>query len=116
MVKFLIDESTGSKLGQLLIRDGHDVVFVKDWHLGAKDHEVIEKANNESRIIITDDKDFGELVFRFGKKSKGIILIRMHSYDPKARLAVLRNVIKKVDLAGKFVVIKDKAIKVVKIR
>lgn len=60
---------------QFLLRNaGYDVIFVGDWKPSATDEEVLKKAEEEDRILITDDKDFGELVFRLGKPSKGVIL------------------------------------------
>ena len=75
-LKFLIDECTGRRLAILLKNAGYDVVFVGGWKHSASDEEVLRKAEEGDRILITDDKDFGELVFRLGSPSKGVILLR----------------------------------------
>lgn len=75
-LKFLIDECTGRRLAILLKNAEYDVVFVGDWKPSASDEEVLRKAEEENSILITDDKDFGELIFRLSKPSKGVILLR----------------------------------------
>lgn len=114
MVRFLIDESTGKKLGYLLIDAEHNVAFVSDWKPGAPDSEVIKKAYEDNRVIITDDKDFGELVFRLKMKSKGIILIRTSTTNPRFRFNLLNKLLKAVDVRNKFIVMRDEAVKIAK--
>ena len=114
-MKFLVDECTGKRLAKLLEGAGFDVVFVGDWKPSATDDEVLEKAEKEDRILITDDKDFGELIFRLGKPSKGVILLRLSTTDPIKRFQVLKDVLKLLDARGKFVVVGDEAIRVRKI-
>jgi predicted nuclease of predicted toxin-antitoxin system len=111
-VKFLVDECTGKRLAKLLEKAGFDVVFVGDWKPSATDDEVLEKAEKEDRILITDDKDFGELIFRLGRPSKGVILLRLSTTDPMKRFQVLNDVLKLIDVRGKFVVVGDEAIRV----
>ncbi len=114
-MKFLVDECTGKRLAKLLEKAGFDVVFVGDWKPSATDDEVLEKAEKEDRILITDDKDFGELIFRLGRPSKGVILLRLSTTDPMKRFQVLNDVLKLIDVRGKFVVVGDEAIRVRKI-
>ena len=65
-MRFLVDESTGKRLHALLKEAGHDSIFVGDIMSGSHDEAVLAKAEREKRILITDDKDFGELVFSLG--------------------------------------------------
>ena len=81
-MKFLADECCDAGLVADLRRDGHDVIYVLEKNTGATDDEVLLDAYNEGRILLTEDKDFGELVYRLKKPSRGIILIRI---DPKNR-------------------------------
>ncbi len=104
-MKFLVDECTGKRLAKLLEKAGFDVVFVGDWKPSATDDEVFEKAEKEDRILI----------FRLGKPSKGVILLRLSTTDPMKRFRVLNEVLKLVDVKGKFVVVGDEAVKVRKI-
>jgi len=57
--------------------DGHDVLYVLEEKPGATDDEVLLEAYEQGRILLTEDKDFGELVYRLKKRAKGIVLLRV---------------------------------------
>ena len=62
----------------VLRQRGHDVLWVREIARGSGDDAVLAKAQSEARVLITFDKDFGELVFRRGKAaSRGIVLFRL---------------------------------------
>lgn len=63
-MKFIVDECTSPSVARYLISLGFDVYSLSDTSPGWKDEQVLQKANEESRILITNDKDFGELIFR----------------------------------------------------
>ncbi len=111
-VKFLVDECTGKKLAVLLKKAGYDVLFVGDWKPSASDDEVLQKAKDDKRVLITDDKDFGELIFRLKKPSSGVILIRTSTTDSVIRYDHLEILLKYTDVNEKFIVLKDNAIKI----
>ena len=69
----------------------------------------------KDRILITDDKDFGELVFRSGEP-KGVILLRTSTTDPVRRFQLIEKILKSADVREKFVVIRDDAVKLRKIK
>jgi len=77
-MRFLVDECTGPAVAQWLRLQNHDVVSVFDEIRGADDRDIIKKANEQNRILITNDKDFGDLVFREKKPHKGVILLRLY--------------------------------------
>ena len=87
------------------------MVFVGDWKPSALDDEVLKKAEKEGRILITDDKDFGELVFRLRRPSKGVILLRTSMTDPARRFQLLEKILRLIDVEEKFVVVKDDVVK-----
>lgn len=93
MLKFLVDESSGKKLFSFLLKNGFDVKFVTDIIPGASDKKVLEFAEKENRILITNDKDFGELIFRLNKPSSGVILLRLKNDSPKNRQKYIINLI-----------------------
>jgi len=76
-VRFLADECCDTGLTGFLRKKGYDVSYISEQETGAGDDAVLQKAYTESRILITEDKDFGELVFRLRKLSTGVILIRI---------------------------------------
>ncbi len=77
-MKLLADECCDSALVSFLRKEGHDVLYVTEYRPGALDSEVVEIARIEKRIIITEDKDFGELVYRLKIEAEGIILLRFN--------------------------------------
>ncbi len=100
------------RLAVLLKNAGYDVLFVGDWKPSASDDEVLQKAKDDGRVLITDDKDFGELVFRLKKPSSGVILIRTSTTDSIIRYHNLEILLKYTDVNEKFIVLKDNAVKI----
>jgi predicted nuclease of predicted toxin-antitoxin system len=77
-MRFLLDQSTDARLVSFLATAGHDAKRVgADFPSGIPDHEVFAIAGQEQRILITDDRDFGELVFRLGHPHTGVIYLRL---------------------------------------
>lgn len=60
-----------------LRRDEHMVLCVTEMNPGISDDEVLGKAEKEPAILITADKDFGELVFRLQRTTNGVVLVRL---------------------------------------
>ncbi|MEM2146036.1 MAG: DUF5615 family PIN-like protein [Candidatus Jordarchaeaceae archaeon] len=110
-MKFLVDESTGKKLAKLLATK-YDVLFVGDILKSAKDEEVLEFAEREGRILITDDKDFGRLVLILGKPSSGVIFLRTSTTNAEKRFKILQEVLRKLDAKGKFMVVREDRIRI----
>lgn len=76
-VKFLADEGFSLPIASILRDKGYDVEWVGDIAPGADDTKIFEISRKDSRIILTEDKDFGELAVRFNHKTSGIILLRI---------------------------------------
>ena len=92
---------------------GHDVAWVRVEAPGSSDLEVIGRAAEENRLILTFDKDFGELIFRLGKAaSNGVILFRIRApsaeYIAKTAVAALDS---RTDWEGYFSVVEDDRIR-----
>lgn len=67
-----------------LRRRGHDVLWIREVARGSGDDAVLARAQAEDRLLITFDKDFGELVFRRGKSaSRGVVLFRLGKPSPE---------------------------------
>jgi predicted nuclease of predicted toxin-antitoxin system len=78
-MRFLVDECTGSKVARWLSDRGYEVFSVYDEARGISDDEVLQKALNENWILITNDKDFGDKIFREGNLHRGIIFLRLEN-------------------------------------
>ena len=96
-MKFLADESCAGPVIQALREAGHDVVAIAEVAKGTVDELVMERALGERRILITEDRDFGELVYARGRSSAGVILVRFHS---RARRAKPTSVVEAVAKLG----------------
>ena len=75
-MKFLADESCDFAVVRLLRNAGHDVVAIAESLPAALDIEVLKLSVQEDRILITEDKDFGEWIFAHGEAMSGVLLIR----------------------------------------
>jgi predicted nuclease of predicted toxin-antitoxin system len=106
-LKFLADECCDTGLVASLRAGGHDVLYVLEKKAGVSDDEVLYDAYKEGRILLTEDKDFGELVYRLKKPSKGIILIRIDVRERHMKWARLKKLIENYQerLPGHFVVV-----------
>ena len=86
-MNLLADESVDRQIVERLRDDGHQVAYVAEVDPGLVDPLVLERANALSALLVTADKDFGELIFREGQlTSGGVVLIRL------AGLTVARKV------------------------
>ncbi|MGC9444658.1 MAG: DUF5615 family PIN-like protein [Candidatus Methanospirareceae archaeon] len=112
---FLVDACTGKKFASLLEREGYNVLFVGDILPSASDLEIMERAEEDNRILVTDDKDFGNLVFRLEKPAQGVVLLRM-GVNPEKRVRALLNVLRTYEINGKFIVLKEDSIRIRTIR
>lgn len=91
-MRLLADENFPEKAVDALHLAGHDIVWIKTIAPGITDRDVLQLAQDERRILLTFDKDFGELAFRVGLPSlAGIILFRLKPMPPTeiARIAVV---------------------------
>lgn len=78
-MKFLVDECADEQLVEHLRANGHDVLYVMETMRGATDDVILNRAYQEQRILLTEDKDFGELVFRLRKPTIGIHSAQVHT-------------------------------------
>ena len=86
-MRFLADESADFAAVRALRAAGHDVAAAAEIAPRADDADVIDLSVAEKRILLTEDKDFGQLVYAHGKKTVGVVLIR---YPTQARATLPR--------------------------
>lgn len=92
--KFLIDESVEYGIVKFLRENNFDVLAVAEDFFSASDVNVLSIAEKKKRILITNDKDFGELVFKERKGSHGVILIRMPFNTTEEKIVKLDQALK----------------------
>ena len=108
-LKFLADESLGLQVARNIARLGYDIVSVAQIARGSADAEVLTRASNEKRILITTDKDFGFLVFKEKIATEGIILLRLKKESIESLTSYLANFISEYSkkIRGNFCVITE---------
>jgi predicted nuclease of predicted toxin-antitoxin system len=112
-IKFIVDESTGSAVVQLLRQLSYDVLAVSEVMHQASDIDILNRAAETNRILITNDKDFGELIYRSGKVHAGVVLLRLSDESQASRVRVVKAVLEHHlgRLAGNFVVASEKRLR-----
>lgn len=78
-MRILADENIDPFLVNWLRTQGHDVSSVRESARGAPDPNVLDAATRENRVLLTADKDFGDVVYRQGRPTAGVILLRFHT-------------------------------------
>ena len=115
-MRFLVDESTGPSVAEWLHGQGHDVFSVYDLARGMNDNDIVQKAFDESWILITNDKDFGEQVYREQKPHHGVVLLRLENERAKSKIEVLKRLLNSYAdrLPDHFVVATEKSVRFAK--
>src|ERR1700722_4474752 len=92
-----------------LRQDGHDVLWIREISPGCTDDHVLTRAHRESRLLITFDKDFGQLVFQRGAQaSHGVILFRISQSSSASSAERVRAALAlRDDWPGHFSVVDD---------
>jgi predicted nuclease of predicted toxin-antitoxin system len=84
-VNLFADEGVEREVVERLRTDGHTVAYVAELSPSITDDEVLDQANTQSALLVTADKDFGELVYRLGRVHAGVVLIRLAGLSPTAK-------------------------------
>ena len=92
-MRFLVDECTGRKVAEWLRDEGHEVFSVFDNAKGISDDEVLAIANLENMILVTNDKDFGEMIFRENRSHHGVIFLRLDDERSANKIDVLKKLL-----------------------
>lgn len=88
-MQFLADVNVEKGIVYYLLENGYNVKWVPDLDCKIKDEKLLDLAHHEKRIIITNDKDFGDLIFRKRRASSGIILFRVKGKSTKPKVHLL---------------------------
>ncbi len=113
-LKFIVDVGVGNKVEKWLAAQGCDVLNVRDIDPRLPDHEIVKIATKENRMVITMDKDFGELVYRTNVNHTGVLLLRLDSYSSQEKVNVINRILEEHQdkIVGKFCVYKDNNLRI----
>lgn len=106
-MNLLADESVDQPIVEQLRIDGYNVLYVSEMEPSSRDEIVLQRANKHNELLVTADKDFGELVYRQGLVHLGVILIRLAGLSPQTKAQIVSKVIgeRAVEMPDAFTVI-----------
>lgn len=93
VMQFLADESCDFAVVRALRADGFDVLAVSEVTHRSDDRELIEQAYHERRVLLTEDKDFGWLVYASHADSSGVILIRFPGNARRTLVEAVKQIV-----------------------
>lgn len=93
-MKFVADENVDLPIIVRLRDDGHEIYAIIESSAGVSDDEVLKLANEQGIVLLTGDKDFGEMVYRDKRFTCGIVLIRLAGLSNQEKAEVVTNVIR----------------------
>lgn len=84
-MKLVADESLDGAIIQRLRQDGHTLISIAEMQPGIEDSDVLAISRNEAALLLTADKDFGDLVFRQRLLHRGVLLVRLEGLVPSQK-------------------------------
>lgn len=108
-MRFLVDECTGPAVAQWLRSQNHQVFSVFEEARGMTDSDIVAKAFAENWILITNDKDFGEQIFRNRRQHHGVVFLRLRNELSANKVAAIRRLLEShaERLPDRFVVVTE---------
>lgn len=91
-MNLLADEGVDRQIVERLRQDGHRVLYVAEMESGVSDRIVLALANREKSLLLTADKDFGEMVFRQRLHTYGVVLLRLAGLSPGHKAEIVASV------------------------
>jgi predicted nuclease of predicted toxin-antitoxin system len=113
-MNLLADEGVDKPIVDVLRSSGFNVHYILETHPGSYDEEVLRLANEENRLLLTQDKDFGELVYRLQQVHQGVILIRLGTTLASEKALIVHYVLTEYGdkLVKAFTVIQPNAVRI----
>jgi predicted nuclease of predicted toxin-antitoxin system len=117
-LRFVADENIDRQIVERLRQDGHVVLYIAEIDSGVNDQDVLKLANNEQAVLLTADKDIGELVYRQRLVHPGVIFLRLAGLLPAVKAELVGRAVNAhiKELVGSFVVISSRAIRLRKLK
>lgn len=112
-MRFIVDECTGPAVARWLRQQAHEVFSVYEQARGMDDDDIVHKAFTEHWIVVTNDKDFGEKVFRERWPHHGIVLLRLEDERAPKKIAALSRLLARYAdrIANQFVVVTEASVR-----
>lgn len=112
-LSFLVDVNVEKMIIETIKEFSYDVKCVSEIKPNMLDEDVIKLANVEKRILITNDKDFGELIYRQNLLSSGVIIFRIKGHNTREKINIFQKLLLSYDdkLCGYLVIITAKRFK-----
>jgi predicted nuclease of predicted toxin-antitoxin system len=116
-VKWVADESVDKPIVDAIRAHGHEVYYILEQNSGISDNQVLSIANKKSSILITADKDFGEIVFRQKMHHFGVVLIRLAGLSVDQKILLTLSAIDRhhEEIKNHFSVISKTHIRIIKL-
>lgn len=113
-MKLLADENVDKPIVERLRKDGHVVLYVAEIAPSISDDEVMQRANQEKAVLLTADKDFGDLVFRQSRIIYGVVFLRLSGLPPQRKAELVSKAVKEhaEELAWNFTVISHGTVRI----
>lgn len=113
-MNLLADENVDKSVVLRLRDAGHDVLYTAEMEPGAEDRIILARANEREALLVTEDKDFGELVFRQRLVHAGVVLLRLSGMSAIAKADAVERALAEhgSELAGSFSVIAPGSLRV----
>lgn len=113
-MNLLADEGVDRPIVERLRQEGHTVLYIAEMSPGIADDTILAQANATYALLLTLDKDFGELVFRQGLVHAGVILIRLAGLQPATKAQVVATVLNErgVEMLNAFSVIAPGSVRI----
>jgi predicted nuclease of predicted toxin-antitoxin system len=113
-LNFVADEGLDRQIVERLRQHGHLVSYVAEMEAGISDETVLQLANRQNALLLTSDKDFGELVFRENRLTQGVVLIRLAGLSPETKSSLVASAIAShsTELLRAFTVISPKLVRI----
>jgi predicted nuclease of predicted toxin-antitoxin system len=93
-MNFLADESVDRQVVERLKQDGHEVLYVAEMEPSISDEEVLNRANEKGALLITIDKDFGEMVFHQNLLTVGgVVLLRLSGLSAERKAEIVSKIV-----------------------
>jgi len=112
-MRFMVDECTGPAVAKWLRAQGYEVFSVYDEARGVDDKTLLQKAFAENWILITNDKHFGEKIYRERHPHRGVVLLRLEDERSVTKIAVLQRLLQRYGerLTDQFVVVSEAGVR-----